>query len=506
MSLSRFLSQNIGNINVNDQINLAGNKLTASSGNLFLNDNLINGNNLEYATIGNLKLTGNLNGQNLQLTSDSILLNGSVIGTSNTTGSVNSVIQTVENDIFGTPIPYFTNTLGNVITNTAWNYYPGNSPFGLGYTSGGLLATDDAGTIFYLGDDNVYLGSITNSTGCSIELVSSNTTQIVLSPDEGITVTGNITVNGNINMPGENTLSSNTINAQTINVSTINIPTLSTSNVNADNGTFGNINITNITSSSIFVYHTASTSDQDPMGSSSLNLVGQGGGGAVLNLDFSTYTTSDCPTARISMIDNASFASTFNIMTKQSGSPTNGMVSRILIEPVNGYVGINKTNPEYQLDVNGTAHFSGDVSLTNLLITGSLTTPIINIGQQSTNGNYIITKEMSGTTFFINKNPADNGYIYLPTPSGGLNFKFIQANPEQNWTPICVPEQNLMIGQINVTGTQGSSYANTSTPILDVDFSPSSVIGDTINIVSDGTYYYYSGNSFNIDGFNKIWQ
>jgi hypothetical protein len=252
------------------------------------------------------------------------------------------------------------------------------------------------------------------------------------------------------------------------------------------------------------------------MGSSSFNLVGQGGGGAVVNVDFSTYTTSDCPTARISMIDDAAFASTFNIMTKQSGSPTNGMVSRILIEPVNGYVGINKTNPEYQLDVNGTMRVNGDTTMgnvntssatvSNLLITGSIITPIINIGQQSTNGNYIITKEMSGTTFFINKNPADNGYIYLPTPSGGLNFKFIQANPEQNWTPICVPGQNLMIGQIYVTGTQGSSYANTSTPILDVDFSPSSVIGDTINIVSDGTYYYYSGNSFNIDGFNKIWQ
>jgi hypothetical protein len=353
----------------------------------------------------------------------------------------------------------------------------------------------------------------------------------------GDATTGNLTVNGNINMPGENAITLNTINAQTINVSAINIPTLSTSNINASNGTFGNLEVTgtmafqnfaatNISTSSIFVYHPASTSDQDPMGNSSFNLVGQGGGGAVVNIDFSTYTTSDCPTARISMIDNGAFASTFNIMSKQSGSIINGMISRILIEPVNGYVGINKTNPEYQLDVNGTMRVNGDTTmgnvnvntintstintssatLSNLLITGSIITPIINIGQQSTNGNYIITKEMSGTTFFINKNPADNGYIYLPSPSGGLNFKFIQANPEQNWTPICVPGQNIMIGQINVTGTQGSSYANTSTPILDVDFSPSSVIGDTINIVSDGTYYYYTGNSFNIDGFNKIWQ
>lgn len=274
-------------------------------------------------------------------------------------------------------------------------------------------------------------------------------------------------------------------------------------NVNAINGTFSNLNVTgnmtyenftatNISTSSIYVYHPASTSDQDPMGNSSFNLIGQGGGGAVVNVDFSTYTTNNCPTARISMIDDGSYASTFNIMTKQSGSITNGMVSRILVEPIYGFVGINNNEPGYQLHVNGTGKFTGDVTfdnnimtntletpsatVSNLLITGSLTTPIINIGQQ---GVYNVTKEMSGTTFFINKNPDDNGGIHLPPPSPGLNFKFIQANPEQNWTSLSVAGQYVMIGQINVTGTVGSSYANTTSPIYDVDFSPNAQIGDT---------------------------
>ena len=497
MSVSRFTSQDLGNLI------LSGHSLTATNGNLLVNGQCINSSNLECATIGNLKLTGNLNGQNLQLTSDSILLNGSVIGTTNTAGSVNSVIQTAENDYFGTPIPYFTNTLGNVITNTAWNYYPGNSPFGLGYTSGGLLATDDAGTIFYLGDDNVFLGNINNSTSCSIELVSNNTTQIVLNATGGTTITGNLTVNGDINMPGENAINLNTINAQTINTDALNITNFGTSHI-------------------IVTPTNRPSTSQDTILNSAFGIYGPGSGGTVVNVDFSTfYQPGWLSSSRISLIDDGNYASSFDIMTKQSnGVPDSPLVSRLFIEPVNGYIGINNNEPGYQLDVNGTMRVNGDTTMgnvntstinvnnatvTNLLITGSITTPIINIGQQSTNGNYIVTKEMSGTTFFINKNPADNGYIYLPTPSPGLNFKFIQANPEQNWTPICVPGQYIMIGQINVTGTQGSSYANTTSPIFDVDFSPSAQIGDTINIISDGTYYYYSGNSFNIDGIQKNW-
>lgn len=342
---------------------------------------------------------------------------------------------------------------------------------------------------------------------------SSGNTNLTLT--DGLDATfGNLNVNSNLLVP---TIASTFINSANISCGNLSVisDVMIGGNLNVTgNMTYENFTATNISTSSIYVYHPASTSDQDPMGNSSFNLIGQGGGGAVVNIDFSTYTTSDCPTARISMIDDAAYSSTFNIMTKQSGSITNGMVSRILVEPVNGYIGINKTNPEYQLDVNGTMRVNGDttmgnvntssVTVSNLLVTGSIITPIIYIGQ-STSGNYVITKEMSGTTFFINKYPNENGYIYLPTPSPGLNFKFIQANPEQNWTPICVPGQNVMIGQINVTGTQGSSSANTTSPIFDVDFSPSAVIGDTINIVSDGSYYYYTGNSFNVDGFSKNW-
>lgn len=593
MSISRFVSHDIGCILVSDQITLSGYNLTANEGQLYINNNCISMSG--DTTIANLTLTGNFNGQNLQLTSDTILLNGNIIGTSNTGGTVNYTPNPLEpvqsfGQVGGNFAYYYTST-GNVISNTSLFYYDGEYWGGSGGTNGGWIGTDTGSTGIYIGDDFLNIGS-NNNNGISIFY---NLEQLLFNSQGTILSTGNLTINSNVNVDtacnmtigstiidntypnfgiirtddvyctrirtnstngilvhdslelhGNINMLDNSIGATLGNLSVIsdiiiggniNQPgdssILTTFNVNAVNGTFSNLNVTgtmtyenftatNISTSSIYVYHPASTSDQDPMGNSSFNLVGQGGGGAVVNIDFSTYTTNNCPTARISMIDDGAFASTFNIMTKQSGSPTNGMVSRLLVEPVNGYVGINNTTPSYQLDVNGTARFSGDVlfnsnihtntlettgaTVSNLLVTGSLITPIINIGQQSTNGNYIITKEMSGTTFFINKNPDDNGYIYLPTPSGGLNFKFIQANPETNWTPICVPEQNLMIGQINVTGTQGSSYANTSTPILDVDFSPSSVIGDTINIVSDGTYYYYTGNSFNIDGFNKIWQ
>jgi hypothetical protein len=573
MSISRFVSHNIGSILVSDQITLSGYNLTANEGQLYINNNCINSMSSD-TTIANLTLTGNFNGQNLQLTSDTILLNGNIIGTSNTGGTVNYTPNPLEpvqsfGQVGGNFAYYYTST-GNVISNTSLFYYDGEYWGGSGGTNGGWIGTDNGSTGIYIGDDYLNIGS-NNNNGTSIFY---NLEQLLFNSQGTILSTGNLTINSNVNVdtacnmtigstiidntyPNFGIIRTDDVYCTRIRTNSTNgilvhdsltlsgnivvadnslgatLGNLCVSDINAGNGTFGNLNVTgtmtyenfsatNISTSSVYVYHPASTSDQDPMGNSSFNLIGQGGGGAVVNVDFSTYTTNNCPTARISMIDDGSFASTFNIMSKQSGSPTNGMVSRILVEPVNGYVGINNTTPNCQLDVNGTARFSGDVlfnsnistntlettgaTVSNLLVTGSIITPIIYIGQQSTNGNYIITKEMSGTTFFINKYPNDNGYIYLPTPSGGLNFKFIQANPETNWTPICVPEQNLMIGQINVTGTQGSSYANTSTPILDVDFSPSSVIGDTINIVSDGFYYYYTGNSFNIDGFNKLWQ
>jgi hypothetical protein len=138
---------------------------------------------------------------------------------------------------------------------------------------------------------------------------------------------------------------------------------------------------------------------------------GPGGGNTICNIDLSTFlpqaSTNNLPTTRISMSDLGSTNSTFNILTKNSGS-TGTMASRIMIDG-SGNVGINTTSPTVTLDVNGNSKIT-NATVSNLNVTN------LNVSN-ATFGNIYLTGSIIGSS----------GY------SIGLGTDFRVTSPNANW-------------------------------------------------------------------------
>lgn len=111
-----------------------------------------------------------------------------------------------------------------------------------------------------------------------------------------------------------------------------------------------------------------------------------------------------------------------------------------------------------------------------------------------------LTANDSGKTFFLNS--ATEFATTLPSPAAGLRFKFIvKAAPSgANYTIVTASSANIIIGGINElevdTGDDGP-YDNNGDTITFVQ--AVSVVGDWVEMVSDGTSWYVTGQA-NADG------
>jgi cytoskeletal protein CcmA (bactofilin family) len=77
-------------------------------------------------------------------------------------------------------------------------------------------------------------------------------------------------------------------------------------------------------------------------------------------------------------------------------------------------VGINNKNPQFDLDVKGSANVSGNIICANALITGNLVISNGNVGINNTNPQYNLDIKGSANisnTLFVNKNQAFNCYL-----------------------------------------------------------------------------------------------
>ena len=110
-----------------------------------------------------------------------------------------------------------------------------------------------------------------------------------------------------------------------------------------------------------------------------------------------------------------------------------------------------------------------------------------------------VTAVDNGTTFFLGL--AGGFTVTLPAPAAGLRFKFIvSVAPTTAYIIVTNGGADIMIGGINeleVDTTEDGPYdANADT----FNFVASvAVVGDWVEMISDGTSWYYTGQT-NADG------
>jgi len=107
-----------------------------------------------------------------------------------------------------------------------------------------------------------------------------------------------------------------------------------------------------------------------------------------------------------------------------------------------------------------------------------------------------LTAADSGKTLFLNS--ATEFATTLPAPAAGLRFRFVvkAAPASASYTVVTASSANVLIGGINElevdTGDDGPYIADGDT-ITFVD--GTAVVGDYVDLVSDGTSWYVSGQA-----------
>lgn len=107
-----------------------------------------------------------------------------------------------------------------------------------------------------------------------------------------------------------------------------------------------------------------------------------------------------------------------------------------------------------------------------------------------------LTAADSGKTFFLNS--ATEFATTLPSPAAGLKFRFVvkAAPASASYTVVTASSANIIIGGINElevdTGDDGPYIADGDT----ITFADGvAVVGDYVDLVSDGTSWYVSGQA-----------
>lgn len=140
-------------------------------------------------------------------------------------------------------------------------------------------------------------------------------------------------------------------------------------------------------------------------------------------------------------------------------------------------------------------NFTGPVQSDNGFegnITGTVTGPALVETVTSTN---VITAAESGTTYFLSALAGFATTLPAPGPAPGLHFKFIviTAPTSNGYTINTNAGANIMSGTHNVTATGGGSAIALADIITLV--ANSAVAGDSVDVISNGTYWYVEANS-----------
>jgi hypothetical protein len=118
--------------------------------------------------------------------------------------------------------------------------------------------------------------------------------------------------------------------------------------------------------------------------------------------------------------------------------------------------------------------------------------------------NRILTDSDSGKTYFLN---ATGGLtVTLPSPRGGVNFEFIvkTAPTTGNYRVYAKDGAEIIRGNIMTTDVNSNLMPDRETGGTEnVKFiSGIARIGDSLKIISDGTYWYANGFTAVIDGLS----
>lgn len=127
----------------------------------------------------------------------------------------------------------------------------------------------------------------------------------------------------------------------------------------------------------------------------------------------------------------------------------------------------------------------------------TLTSPTIN-GQLGTaptevvTGANVIAASESGTTYFLN---AAGGFAStLPAPAAGLHFRFIVGTaPTTSYTITTNASANVIFGQVYCNAGTDEDSATTGGEDTISFVANTAVVGDQVDIVSDGTNWYFKG-------------
>ncbi len=167
----------------------------------------------------------------------------------------------------------------------------------------------------------------------------------------------------------------------------------------------------------------------------------------------------------------------------------------------------NGLNTDKAVDLNSTLNVEGAVTFQSSLTVSGATTfsgaSVLNT--EDLTATNTLTAADSGKILFLN---AETEFATtLPAPAAGLHFKFIcKAAPASASYTIVTASSNVMIGGINeleVDTEDDGPYIADGNTITFVD--GTAVVGDWVELVSDGTSWYVTGQA-NADGGITITQ
>lgn len=113
-----------------------------------------------------------------------------------------------------------------------------------------------------------------------------------------------------------------------------------------------------------------------------------------------------------------------------------------------------------------------------------------------------LTDSDSGKTYFLN---AAGGFtVILPAPRGGVNFRFIvkTAPTTGDYKIACKASASVIMGQVITSDLNATARPDfVITGIENIKLKANiAKIGDSVDLISDGTYWYANGFSATIDG------
>ncbi len=125
-----------------------------------------------------------------------------------------------------------------------------------------------------------------------------------------------------------------------------------------------------------------------------------------------------------------------------------------------------------------------------------------NVGENTvtviTGGNQSLSSDLSNSTIVLKLNNSSS--LTLPVPQQGLKFNLVQGIASRYIGILSNTTGNVFHGNTITSATAGASAITDGTAASDVDFNNTSVIGDSLSLVSDGTFYYFNGECSAFNG------